>query len=456
MPFKVESLKPNPLVSPVVDVLDTNYYPAEATYLANTPLLWEKETSPLSPLDEQKGLKQSIFESYDPINDAERLQKLSHLTPELQQYYIKENLLSYFEEFAAEIKVKKLSGVIKDTGEMEMVGTNVTDMYTHSAELAGKGSREDRERQGLNTIVKGLQEGNNRAVLTSPPKFADYGFVFAFIADEYDAKLQGRPFRELLLRYDEDLGSIERSKDIYNAIRTNTGVASTESNIFQTSEDFLDNPIVYSHEGTNDLHDLYQLLNISDQDIEKSEEFRKQLQPYVQPMMEEYSNLLRQMSLFDLHNKDEQLMVLEDQCRILIGGMFNTARIIARKIDRKPALYTQIDEEACILQELKKSNRDPQSMYDYAKRLAGYEELSIMGGSNCPVVQSIGSSESSFLEATSTGISFSGAGQLIAIEGNTEAKDACVTCPYCKNKKGNVKIKNKYICGNKQCSSNKR
>ena len=399
-------------------------------------------------------LKQSIFESYDPLNEAERIQKLSHLTPEQQRYYISENLQSYFEEFAAEIKVKKLAGVLKDDGSIEMLGTNVTEMYNHSAALAGPNSREAQEKNGLDTITKGLRAGNNRALWISPPKVADYGFGLMFIADDYDSRLGGRPFRELLLRYDEDMGSVSQSTDVYRKMKYSLGMDYSDSENMITADDFLENPIIYSNHDSSDLENLYAIINISEQDAAKSERFRTELEPYIRPMMDEYVALIQRMSQYDLASRDEQIEMYEEQCKNLIGGMFNTARIISRRLQKTGQSEGKAANDEAQLTKLAYGAIDPQMMYQLAQQMAAYENLTITGGSNCLVTRGTGMMESSVLDAMNSGALFGSSSQFAAIM--SEDKGPCVTCPYCLNEENNVKVKNKYVCGNKKCRSNKK
>ncbi|CAN5151354.1 hypothetical protein BH09PAT2_BH09PAT2_00870 [soil metagenome] len=454
-----ESIYSTPFANSTVNRNDENYHQEELYRVNDAPLVWKRTNQQISVKDNNEykkdaELRQSIFESYDPFNEAERLQKLSHLSPELQQYYISENLLSYFEEFAAEIRIKKLSGVIKIDGAIEMLGTNVTEMYKHSAQLAGQGSREDKEGRGLDMIASGILAGNNRALWVSPPKVADYGFVFTIVADDYDEQLGGRPFRELLLRYDEPIDSINESKGIYQTLKEKSGNDSPHSSTFSSADDFLEHPLLYSHNTYEDLNDLYELLHISDQDAEKSEVFRKELRPYIEPMMAEYTNIVRHMSAYDLSTKTEQLQMLEDQCKVLIGGMFNTARIINRKQDGSLVKAEQHEEDNILLDQLNNEYTTRDMLYIYAQQLSQREDLTIVGGSNCAVTRSFGSSENAFLEAVSMGIPITSVAQMIGAEGIKDKKE-CVTCPHCKNEKGNIKLKNKYVCGNKNCKSNK-
>jgi len=110
---------------------ESDFIVSRADYEASIPI-WQRAEAHMAE-DER-----SIFESYSPKNDAERIQKLAHLTQEQQNYYISENVLSYLEEFAGNVGVKKLSGIVRSDGVLEMVGTNVSDMYRHAAATAGR------------------------------------------------------------------------------------------------------------------------------------------------------------------------------------------------------------------------------------------------------------------------------------------------------------------------------
>ncbi|MDP4011318.1 MAG: hypothetical protein Q8P72_03770, partial [Candidatus Roizmanbacteria bacterium] len=82
--------------------------------------------------------EQSIFESYSPKNDVERLSKLRHLSHEDRTHYLVENVLSHLEEFAGEIKAKVLPGILKRDGSIHIFDTDVSDMARRSVQIKGQ------------------------------------------------------------------------------------------------------------------------------------------------------------------------------------------------------------------------------------------------------------------------------------------------------------------------------
>ncbi|PIZ62626.1 hypothetical protein COY16_03775 [Candidatus Roizmanbacteria bacterium CG_4_10_14_0_2_um_filter_39_13] len=392
-------------------------------------LLWERDAPQ----------EQSIFESYSPINDAERLQDLEHLSPEQKEYYIHENVISYLEEFVGNISVKKLTGILKKDGTLSMLGTDVTDMYRHSAQLAGIGSREDREKHGLDQIITQINQGANRALWISPPKIANYGFVFAFVADEYDEELKGRPIREMLLRYDEDFHSVDQSKRIYHTICQQIAPDLPSTDSLMSYEDFLANPIIYQSQDNSDLTFLPDAVGISTDDIERSEVFRKNVLPKISPFLQRYSTLIQEMSQLDLQHNAGKVRYLEEEAQLMIGAMFNTARAIERLMSEDHIDLQQYRRDQDLLREFDNPIHSQEMMMLTASRAYQTESLTILGGSNCPVVQKIGDNEMSVLSRVNDRFSFGESAQLFGAEkNNTCGMDDCrIRSPHfhCPSKK---------------------
>ena len=373
----------------------------------------------LSPTRERNVVQeQSIFESYRPINDAERLQDLKHLSPEQKEYYIHENVISYLEEFVGNISVKKLAGILKNDGTLTMLGADVTDMYKHSAQLAGIGSREDKEKQGLDQITAQINQGANRALWISPPKLADYGFVFTFVADEYDERLNGRPIREMLLRYDEEFHSVEQSTRIYRAIQEQVAPDLPLISTFLNYEDFLANPIIYQSQSNFDLSFLPKAVGISADDIERSEVFRKNILPKISPFLQRYSALIQEMSQLNLHSDSENIHHLEEEAQLMIGAMFNTARAVERLMNEDHVNLEQYHRDQELMREFDDPWLSQEMMMFAANRAFQTESLTILGGSNCPVVQQIGDAEQSVLSRVNDGFSFGASVQTFGMEKN--------------------------------------
>jgi len=400
-------------------------------------------------LSDRQTEPQSIFDSYSVVNDAERLKKLAHLSPREQSYYISENILSFLEEFVARIKVKKIAGVLKDDGSMEILGVNVSDMYRYSAQLTGPGSREWYERKGLDMISKQFTEGKNRALWFSPPKMANYGFIFAFIADEYNQKIGGRPLRELLLRYDETISSCEKSTTIYDQMKERIGLNAPSACNFETPEDFLSSPLIYQHDSFEDIKSLYNAVGVSATDAVHAEVFRKKILPKIQPWIDAYVHIVQEMKIYDLDAENARRLALKNKAELLLGAIFNTAKIIHRQDNKSTA---QDQKQLAMFDRSSEWDRDftltmAESMYRYEN-----VQTAIIGGSNCPVTQ-MGQHEEQVVNYMPQGLTFGESMRRVGSGG----KEVCVTCPHCQNTKHNIRLENgTYICGNPKCESNKK
>ncbi|MDA1317190.1 MAG: hypothetical protein O3B87_04155 [bacterium] len=364
-------------------------------------------------------LQQSIFESYSPRNDATRLRELTHLTSAEQWYYIQENVMAYLEEFAGEIPLKQLSGIVRPDGSLEMCGANVTEMYRYSARLAGTDSREAAEAQGMDAILEGINKGANRAVWISPPKMADYGFAFTFVADTFDEKLGGIPVREFLPRYDENLNSVETSREIYRSIQEVVGIGKVHPDELQSYEDFLRNPLFDYSQHHEDLQFIYDKVGITAGDIAYSEQFRKEVLPRIKPWMDQYVQVIHKLTQKDLSDPSAfspDILQLNERAEILIGAMFNVARAVQRQLkeDRSTILHANDNE---ILRLVNKPWFTENELFAAAHTAAQHESLVISGGSNCPVTQAA-ASEQGVLSFMRSGLSFIEAKHTFGLEEN--------------------------------------
>ncbi|MDP4011967.1 MAG: hypothetical protein Q8P72_07155, partial [Candidatus Roizmanbacteria bacterium] len=320
--------------------------------------------------------------------------------------------LSHLEEFAGEIKAKVLPGILKRDGSIHIFDTDVSDMARRSVQIKGQDSRERDELIGLETISRSILQGANRAIWLSPPK-ADYSFAFTFIVDDYDESLEGFPFREYFPRYKEPRDSIEISRDLYTSFATTYSTNNSVSpDSFESARDFLRNPLVFRSESDKDLSDIYRVLEITDQDIEKSEQFRKQLLPMIQPWLNAYVQLVKNMSKLDPNYDGNRMQELDAEGKILFGAMFNTARIVNRQYyeqdDAKEFLHDQAQ-----LSMFDHNLEDERVLFMLAQNMADYQPLTVMG-SSCPVAQSSGDV---FSSAIANGFSVADAMSIVGAEG---------------------------------------
>jgi len=267
------------------------------------------------------------------------------------------------------------------------------------------------------------------------------------MVDEYDKALNGRPMRELLIRYDEPRNTTYRSKEIFQKMNALIGAQTSRP----TSDiDFLHNPILYNSQKDEDLAYLYDLVGIHEQDIVYSEQFRHKVLPYIRPWLEEYMRVIHKMNMRTLNKGDAVFNDLEEKGKQLIGAMFNTARIINRTLRQEKTDEYRFAQDAKQMKVFKYDISDPRTLYLFAGSMAKYQELTI-SGSSCPVTQM--AEMDTLTNLVQGGYSIVDSMQLIG----GKSKEVCVTCPHCQNKKGNLQLDDKtYICGNKRCPSNKK
>jgi len=388
---------------------------------------------------------QSIFESYSVDNEVNRLRAESELSPAERTFYLKENLLSYFEEFAAQIKVKKLSGHVRPDGSLYMQGTNVSDMYKRSALMQGQNSREWYEMQGMETILASLSSGEqDRAVWFSAPKIADYGFAFYFAADDYIHELGGRPIREMAIRYDDQLDSGGKTRYLYNSIQ-DTLCPNNPHLQANSYEDYLLNPLLFRN--SQDAENLlFKHIGIDAADVQFSEQFRSELLPLVKEWVNEYTHIVERLRDSGLSPGDDYYDMLKTQAELYFGAMFNTAEVVSRRMqsknDEKDNAYYDMMRKVDLT--------DSRLTQEVAQWMWGYQNVhtAIKNGSSCPSIESwnpIGQTNDSFISQMSSGGSLTDSMELsMSSIGKKDKNKLHCTCPWC-NKKVWAEIKNKKI-----------
>ncbi|MFA9288366.1 MAG: hypothetical protein ACEQSA_00605 [Weeksellaceae bacterium] len=327
--------------------------------------------------------EQSIYESYDPLVEAGYLQKNEQLTPAQRNYYIHESIQSYVEEFVAKVPYKELSGILKDDGTFEVMGMDVGQMYESAAARAGYGSREHEEKIGYQAVRAQIDQGNNRVLWVSPPKIADYGFVFTFTVGEHDPELGGRPLKETLLRYDEDMHTLETSKDKYDYFSQEFGDSSSMQSA-TSYKPFLERPIGYQYDGHDDMDAVRRYLGISPEDIQKSQYVKDVIMPKVQPFVTKYQTLMSELLDLDLTYPSARRSELEAEMKLYIGAIHNSAKLMMGEAN-SPQNREQLEDMQLLRLTQSRANYDGEWLYMAAAQMAARESLVIRGGSNCPV-----------------------------------------------------------------------
>ena len=303
---------------------------------------------------------ESIFKYYSIPNEINFVRNLDgqRINPDDTRYYVTENVYHFLGEFAGKIPYASVS-FTQGERDLEYAGIELSSSYENTALLGGKGSREEDEWIGYQKITKAFMEGQPSVVWISPPKIADYGFVFYFERNPDDPT----KIKEYILKYDEPMGSTEKSTDILHAI-------DPEKN-FETDTDFLQNPVSIA---PSDLSTVLSAVGTSNEDIVKSFEFEEQAREKLAPWIEKYVDAVFNGRF--------------DDAKLSLTAIYNYAGDIRSVVDELPGYFEQ--PEMTKKQSFRSLPNKEHLFAYYAKK-----EAQTSGGS-CPVVNDGGDPLSPF------------------------------------------------------------
>lgn len=211
--------------------------------------------------------EQSIFKYYSIPNEV-KFARDSNLPTNDITFYLEENVHRFLGEFAGQVPYTNLAYVMKD-GAFSYRGIDLTPSYERAAQNS---EREQNEFIGYSRIQDAFSKGANSAVWISPPKDADYGFVFYFSRDSENPN----EVREHILRYEESREdrSLLKSKEILKKIHPSSGV-----DAYSTASDFLTHPLIGGSEQTPyaDLRLIMSALGIDRHKVDTSVRFEKRM-----------------------------------------------------------------------------------------------------------------------------------------------------------------------------------
>ncbi len=223
--------------------------------------------------------QQNIFKYYSIPNEIE-FARNSGLSAEDKKFYIEENVHRFLGEFAGQVPYTSLSYVLED-GAFTYRGIDLTRSYERTAQNS---EREHSEYIGYSRIQDAFSKGANSAVWVSPPKDADYGFVFYFSRDKENPDV----VREHILRYDEprEDDSLSKSKAILKKIHPSGNVSGLNSAL-----DFLTHPLIGGSEPTPyaDLRLIMSALGIDKNGVDASVRFEKRMRSELVNWLELYT-----------------------------------------------------------------------------------------------------------------------------------------------------------------------
>lgn len=371
--------------------------------------------------------RESIYSTYDVENEVDFLRRHSELPEARKAWYIEENLLKFASEFAAEVPVQRLPGVITHDGRFDIAGVDMVDMTAETSALAEAGPRERAEHSGLIRVVGLLQQGMSqsqspesiRVAWSSPCKGADtnYSILFYFQVGSYDEGLGGHPVTQRILRYDEKYGNFARSKKIYSGVQSLANQPWT-SHQFSTAEDFLNEPILFEGNEAIDNYVIEELCGIDPNALRFTQEFEQRVSQDLQPLIHGYVSLALSMAQGRLEVTPRRLQELEDG----LGRIFYWSKQIAdyMKSDRYSVAPTGMIVDVF---DVKADDR-----YRAARDRG---ELTTDSGTSCPSVKS---------------------GSIYSMA--EQQKKLCCTCPMCGRKVEAVIAHGKIRCP--ECRSEKR
>lgn len=406
-------------------------------------------------------------------------------SPELQRYYLAENMITFITEHAGRIPIKTLKGFIREDGRMEILRTDIIAMAENAYHTRVKKLTEEYARYGLPVPVevarsqrewyelqgmKKLQElfarGYNRVDIVSPPKGADYHMVFSFQKGGYDPKRGGWDFQETVFTVSDTTDSLDRSHRTAELLAKRYGAARPENHAWY---DFIRYPIAGYKDGPNDLLDTARDLGYTQEDVRYSERYELELRNLIKSELEEYVNLLIAAANEPTRGgaRYEQLM---RRAVCLRDRMFS----LGKQLRRELLGMAQEEGVVTLAQIAAADRRNPQ--YERLMMLLTSQNRAVITGTLCPSA-ALGGSTSLFSTAAGSGSSFFSTSAMLfeasARSSNSPERDgvyeACVTCPHCKVKSGSllggktirhVRIVRsgitRYKCGNSACSSNKK
>ena len=264
---------------------------AHRSFSSVHPLSFEAIQNKTNWLHDYEKLEGSIFNYYSIHNEIEFLKKIDSLPSEKKQFYLQENIKRFLGEFVGKVPYTTIPYDVDKNG-ISFAGIYVMDSYRKAAENGSL--REQAETAGFQNIeatyVQSLKDAEALPIgaWISPPKTADYGFVFVFIPDG-NGKI-----KEYILRYPERLTALEKSKDLYSLLSPATSVP-------QDSNEFLTQPLFdRSNQKSPDiLQSVMKEVGINERKIQESKLFEQTINSTLGKWIDSYTSLIQSLALYE-------------------------------------------------------------------------------------------------------------------------------------------------------------
>lgn len=330
--------------------------------------------------------KESIFEYYNILNEVDFITRYD-LPAQQKEYYLRENVLRFLSEFAGNVPYSKITYILREDG-LYYGNLRVSENYRATAQAAGATTSEKAEAQGFEQIEnsflrpsKQLGKPATTACWISPPKIANYGFVFYLAKDaRYDEYLRGYRVTEYILRYPERMGEVLKSSQIFSGVNNQQTAVDK-----RTNDDFLTNPIVKGpNDNTVEFNNVLSLAGINERSIEKSQLFETLVEKELANWIDKYI-----ACIFAISNSSQNLEKHNEhltEAKRLMTALFNRAKEIKHIAD-EPQNYFATPQPANVDQDM------------IISHYADQQSAEVKGGGSCPVVKKKGGRDG-FLPST--------------------------------------------------------
>lgn len=358
------------------------------------------------------------------------LRRHAHLPVEQQRYYLAESEEGLLHEFVGGIRIKKLTYTLQEDG-LYFAGIRAMDSYRLAAEKAGYGSRTWYETEGMQNVQDALMNpdsnlypnGVHAATVFSPPKDADYGYVFHFQKGRYNEDFQNETVETYIIEYSEQKGSITVTD---TAARDLAGDEEIDES-FHTSEDYLQTPFLFDASRYDyALPRILSALGVDEKGIVYSQRFQEEIKRSLGNWISEYTH-----GMYCLAN-DTTLSA--DDTRYLQEEIKRTKRLIWIKAsDIKKRVHAEVYDGVPY------EYRHTEFLADSGDTFADYEERAYyerqqptihIRPSDCRSVKSddlLGVTTNKVSAAFSSGGTL---GSVVSVDGIPESRPR-FTCPVC-------------------------
>lgn len=313
-----------------------------------------------------RDVRMPVFAVYPVTEDLRFLRdNEARMTPEQREYYLRENIIAFVEEFAGKIPLKRVTGLVLEN-ELQMGGFDMLSAAKRAVEFKQRaGLEHGREQAELTGLQKThqmlLNEGTKGVAWASASKVADYLMMFGFKAGEYDSVLGGRPVSEYIFRKDERLGSVEVSRKLHQRLTQLAGKKQETGP--NTAEDMLREPIPF--DGSLTMESLSSVVGLTHHQIQYSLEYGQKARELLSPLIESYIELVNDHNFLEIDNPAQVHLKLQFQreAQPLINKIYSVGVQLRRSMEGK---LPNIAENKLVA---------------YAEKLP--PEM-IVGGSQCP------------------------------------------------------------------------